>query len=89
MSVQVQLSGQLVVFAGQSVVSCEPADSVSALMQALVEQVPALREALFDEQGVWRVTTLVALNGQQVQDLDGAAVPDGAQGLLLMPMAGG
>lgn len=89
MSVQVQLSGQLVVFAGQSIVSCEPADSVTDLMAALVSNIPALQEALFDEQGVWRVTTLVAVNGQQVQDLDGVAVPDGAQVLLLMPMAGG
>jgi len=89
MSVRVQLSGQLVVFAGQTVLTCESAESVTALMAALVTEVPALQEALFDGEGGWRESTLVAVNGQQVIDRNATPVPDGAEVLLLMPMAGG
>ena len=89
MSVRVQLSGQMVVFAGTPVVEVDPAESVHTLLEELVRDVPALREALFESDGTSRPTTLVAINGQQVQDLARTPVPDGSEVLLLMPMAGG
>ena len=89
MSVRVELSGQLAVFAGQPAIDCPAADSVSDLIERLVTDHPKLRDALFDDDGNFRRTTLVAINGEQVQDQSKTAAPDGSEVLLLMPMAGG
>lgn len=89
MSIRVELSGQLATFAGQSVVECPAADSLSHLLDGLVTEHPDLKNALFDENGTWRRTTLVAVDGEQVLDHDGTSVSEGSTVLILMPMAGG
>jgi sulfur-carrier protein len=66
-------------------------DSVGAVLDALVERHPALREQLLTEDGELNRFVNVYVNGQDVRYLDGRGTPVGASDevRLLPAMAGG
>jgi sulfur-carrier protein len=66
-------------------------DSVGAVLDALVERHPALREQLLTEDGELNRFVNVYVNGQDVRYLDGRRTPVGAtdEVRLLPAMAGG